>query len=134
MLKMKRLVLVLVAVMLFGLVFGNTNSYATSGIRSISANTSNTNTNENTENTNTNSNTNENTNTNSNTNSNVNTNSNSINSISNNSSNYSNSNTNTSKSSSLPYTGLKSTVVFVAIAFVASSIYAYRKVSEYKNI
>lgn len=142
MLNVKRLVLVVIAVMLVSFVFGSINSYATN-VRTITANTSsNNNTNSNAED-NTNTNADNNTNTeadrnSTNTNSDNNTNTNSSRNISssantNNSSDYSNKNTSTN-SSSLPYTGTKSSIVFVGIAFVVSAFYAYKKVSEYRNV
>ena len=33
----------------------------------------------------------------------------------------------------LPYTGSNSSIVFIFIAFVASAIYAYKKVNDYKK-
>ncbi len=42
-----------------------------------------------------------------------------------------NTNLNTVRESSLPKAGTDTTVVFLILAFVASAIYAYRKVSDY---
>ena len=126
MLNVKKFILVIIAVMLVSLVFGNINSYATT-VRTITANTSASNTNSNTA---------EETNKEDNQSPNTNTNTNTTRTITS-SSDYSNTNSNkntTSNSSSLPYTGTKSSVVFVGIAFVVSAVYAYKKVSEYKNI
>lgn len=132
MLKVKKLVLVLIGMMVISFCLGCVSSYAAEeNVTTITANTSRTtritNTTTNTDNTNTNTNLNTNTNT-------SNTNTNTIGNT-NTSSNYSNTNSNTSTNkSSLPYTGTKSTIVFVVIAFGVSAIYAYRKVREYKNI
>lgn len=138
MLKGKKIIFVIVEMIIICLALGSLSSYATE-VKTITANTSkNTNT-ANTSTTtddeedeeNTNKNSNKNTNKAINTNSNKNT--NKVNSIS--SSNYSNTNKNVSNSSELPYAGEGNTsIVFVGIALVASAAYAYKKISEYKNI
>lgn len=133
MLKGKKLMFVIVEMIIFCLALGCISSYAAE-VKTITpkntttSNTSNTlNTVDEDE---------EEENTNKNTNSNTNTNKNKVNSISNrNSSNYSNTNKNASNSSELPYAGEgNSSIVFVGIALAASAVYAYKKISEYKNI
>ncbi len=142
MLKGKKIIFVIVEMIIICLALGCVSSFATD-VKTITpknvntSNSTNTNTNSNTtkdDENNANKNTN-NSNTNSN-NTNTNTNSNKVNSISNNSSNYSNTNKNASNSSKLPYAGKEGTasIVFVGIALAASAAYAYKKVSEYKNI
>ncbi len=51
-----------------------------------------------------------------------------VNNTTNNSSNYNKSTTN---SSSLPYAGASTSVVFVIVGLAASALYAYKKVSDY---
>lgn len=138
MLKGKKIIFVIVEMIIICLALGCVSSFATD-VKTITpknvntSNSNNTNTTKDDED-NTNKNTN-NSNKNSN-NTNTNTNSNKVNSISNNSSNYSNTNKNASNSSKLPYAGKEGTasIVFVGIALVASATYAYKKISEYKNI
>lgn len=138
MLKGKKIIFVIVEMIIICLALGCVSSFATD-VKTITpknvntSNSNNTNTTKDDED-NTNKNTN-NSNKNSN-NTNTNTNSNKVNSISNNSSNYSNTNKNASNSSKLPYAGKEGTasIVFVGIALAASAAYAYKKISEYKNI
>ena len=86
------------------------------------------------ENTNT-GNTNSNVNTNSNTNTNLNSNTN--NDVLNfNKGNNTNSNTNSNNTTNLPKTGIEDSapVAMLVVVFGISSIYAYRKIKEYRNI
>lgn len=71
-----------------------------------------------------------------NTNTNSNTNSNSVPATVNSTQNNTVNNTNSARnsyvnSSSLPYAGSNSSVVFIVIALVVSAIYAYKKITEY---
>lgn len=98
------------------------------------SNTSNTseNTNTNKSNTNTNTNSNKNTNTNNtNINSNKNTNTNNTNTNNTNKSVYNNTN-----NTNLPKTGVEDAIptMVLVVVFGISAVYAYRKISEYKNV
>lgn len=118
-LKMKKLLITLVMVMVVVLALGSVKSLATQITVKAPENTVGESTsNNNTSNTNTNTN-----NAANNTNNNTNTNKNAV---KNNTSAYNN-----TKTGSLPYAGTNTSVVFVVIAFVASSLYAYKKVSDY---
>lgn len=121
-LKMKKLLITLIMVMVVVLALGSVKSLATQitvkptnavgeteNNNTANNNTSNTNANKAANNTNTNSNSNK-------------------NAAKNNTSAYNNTNT---KTGSLPYAGTNTSMVFVVIVFVASSLYAYKKVSDY---
>ena len=130
MLKGKKLMFVIVEMIIFCLALGCISSYAAEVKTITPKNTTKANTSnvveedEEAEEENTNKNTNKNTNT------------NKVNSISNrNSSNYSNTNKNAANKSELPYAGEgNSSIVFAGIALAASAVYAYKKISEYKNV
>lgn len=90
---------------------------------------------ENTNTGNTNTNTNSNVNTNSNTNTNLNSNANND-ALNFNKGNNTNSNTNSNNTTNLPKTGIEDSVpvAMLVVVFGISSIYAYRKIKEYRNI
>lgn len=51
-----------------------------------------------------------------------------------NTSNYANTNKNATNKSELPYAGSDSSIVFVGLALAASAVYAYKKITDYKNV
>lgn len=117
-LKMKKLFITLVLVTVVVLAMGSIQSLATQITVKPTTNTTGATANENNTSNNTN-------NAANNAVNNTNTNKNAT---KNNTSAYNNTNT---KTGSLPYAGTNTSVVFVVIAFIASSLYAYKKVSDY---
>ena len=122
MLKREKMLISLVLVTLVVL-FGSISSFATditsgnntAGTITITASNGNNTTNNATNNTNTN------------------TISGTVNAVSNNTTgnNTSKYNNTTTNSTKLPYAGSNSSVVFIVLAFAASAVYAYKKVSDY---
>lgn len=138
-LSKEKILISLVIITLITLVICNVRTFATEEVnntntsRAVITATPVNNTENNANTANTNSNTNSNTN-----NTNTNTNTNTRNTNSSNTANNVLNNTNSSRnsssyvnSSSLPYAGTSSSIIFIVIALGISAIYAYKKVKEY---